>query len=154
MSRIMSCIPLLHSLQFNRLLSGEETIHLRRSVLSVRIVKDVVSRFHAGGFAPRDFHSHALIDSGKAHIAHCRPAEVMKEQRRNSGRFAGFAPSGQLRTHGLRVMEEYPLATFRASLAATLSNPPFRRKRATRAPFCLWSGTPAAGYTSPRNPPD
>ncbi len=113
----MSCISLLHSLQFSRLLRLEETVHLRGCVLQVRVIEDVVSRFHAGGLVPGDFHPHTLVDPGEAHVAYCRPAEVVKEKGRDASGFAGFTPSTQLRAHGSGVMEEYPLATLRASFS-------------------------------------
>ena len=62
-SRIMSCISLLHSLQFSRLLRLEETVHLHGCVLQVRVIEDVVSRFHAGGLVPGDFHSSRIPKS-------------------------------------------------------------------------------------------
>ncbi len=113
----MSCISLLHSLQFSRLLRLEETVHLRGCVLQVRVIEDVVSRFHAGGLVPGDLHPHTLVDPGEAHVAYCRPAEVVKEKGRDASGFAGFTPSTQLRAHGSGVVEEYPLATLRASFA-------------------------------------
>ncbi len=116
-SRIMSCISLLHSLQFSRLLRLEETIHLPGCVLQVRVIQDVVSRFHAGGLVPGDLHPHTLVDPGEAHVAYCRSAEVVKEKGRDASGFAGFTPSTQLRAHGSGVVEEYPLATLRASFA-------------------------------------
>src|ERR1039458_810888 len=116
-SRIMSCISLLHSLQFSRLLSPEETVHFRGCGLQVRVIEDVVPRFHACGLVTGDFHPHTLIDSGEAHVAYSRPAEVVKEKCRDASGLAGFAPSMQLRAHRPGVVEEYPLASLRASFA-------------------------------------
>ena len=142
-SRIMSCISLLHSLQFSRLLRLEETIHLRGCFLQIRVIQDVASRFHAGGLVPGDLHPHTLVDPGEAHVAYCRSAEVVKEKGRDASGFAGFTPSTQLRAHGSGVVEEYPLATLRASFV--LPPEPVLHLSVERqfAPFCLWSGTPA-----------
>ena len=54
--------------------------HLRGCVLQVRVIEDVVSRFHASSLAPRDFHPHTLVDPGEAHVAYRRSAEVVKEK--------------------------------------------------------------------------